>query len=96
MAVLLRVLLSVLTVACVPAVRSEEDYAQLDSNTRRQQDVQGNTLTEMHGHLSRKSGSQDEEGKPACCKCKSGGHKYMDNSGKCTKDCPVFQYQSCS
>ncbi|CAE7531982.1 unnamed protein product, partial [Symbiodinium microadriaticum] len=29
-------------------------------------DVQGNTETEMHGQLSRESGSQDKEGPPAC------------------------------
>ena len=90
-----RVLLSLLTAACVQAARSEH-HAQLDSSAGQQQGVQGNQETEIHEHLDHKSGNRDEVSKKACCKCKSNHqHKYVDNSGRCTKDCPVFQYGDC-
>ncbi|CAE7237682.1 ASB2 [Symbiodinium sp. CCMP2456] len=92
---LLRVLLSMLTVACFRAARSQ-DQAQLGSGVGQQQGVQGNQEAEIYEHLIQESGNHEEVGKKACCRCKSNGQiKYVDPSGKCTPLCPVFQYGDC-
>ena len=94
MAMLLRVFLSVLAVACVPAVRTEvEGHGHLDSKGN--QDGQSAQETDIHEHVSQEAGGKEEEGKKACCRCKSRGHMYVDNSGHCSRDCPVFQYGDC-
>ena len=89
MAMFLRVLLAGLAVACVQASRSE-GQAQLHRGAGQQQDVQGNQESEIHEHLSQKSGSEDEESMPACCKCKSHQHKYRDSSGSAPKTARCF------
>ena len=95
MAMFLRAFLSVLTVACVHAVRSD-GHVHLDSGAGPEQDMQGNQGTEIREHMSQEAGSQEEEGKKACCRCKSHGQqKFVDNSGKCTPACPIFQYGDC-